>query len=259
MKKYQLISILMLVFCLVIYTGGVMAGMTGEEIMDKVDETLDADSVDSNIKMTIVNKDGQERLRTIQIMSKGNDRALVKFLEPADVEGTTFLTITDENDEDHMWLYLPALGNVRKIASHMKNGSFMGTDFTYNDISMVGGSDYRDNYDSTLKGEEVVNGDDCYLLETVPTDEDIDYSKMMMWVRKSDYMPLKLEFYDEDGELVKVMTNSDITDINGHLTPQNIVMENVQEGTKTILELKNIKYNVDIPDNIFTTRYMQKG
>ncbi len=257
MKKLSL-SLVLFMMVMVVFSSSILAeDLTGKDILKKVDEILSSNSRDSEIKMTVINEDGQKRERTIQIMTKG-DNGLVKFLAPADVEGTALLA-RKEKGEDNMWLYLPALGNVRKIASHMRNGSFMGTDFTYQDINMVGGEKYENDYTSELIGSEEINGDDCYLLDTVPTNADIDYSHVKMWIRKADYMPIKLEFYDADGELLKVMTNSDIKDVDGHLTPSIIEMKNVQENTRTVLELKNIKYDVKIPDNIFTTRYLEKG
>lgn len=229
----------------------------GEEVINKVDETLESETRESEIQMTIINENDQKRERTIEIYSKGEGKGLIEFLAPADVEGTTFLTLEEEG-EDNMWLYLPAVGNVRKIASHMRSGNFMGTDFSYNDISMVGGSNYKDDYESTLEEEVQFEGKTCYLLESAPSKEDIQYSKMKMWVNKENFMPLKLEFYDSEDELLKVMTNTNIEKIDGHLTPQKITMKNVQKDTQTILSLNSVEYNVEIPDRIFTTRYMEQ-
>lgn len=261
MKKIKLLTAVLVISTLVITGLGaaVMAeDMTGEDILEKVDEEMDSETRDFVLDMTIVNENGQERDRKITIKTKGENKGLVKFLEPGDVKDTSLLTVEEDGQED-MWLYLPALGNVKKIASHNKNGNFMGTDFTYNDIDMVGGSNYEDDYDSELLGEEKIRGDICYKLSTTPTKESINYSEMKMWVRKDDYMPLKLEFYDEEGNLQKVMTNKNYRDIDNHLTPEEIVMENVQKGTKTILNLDDVKYNVELDDKIFTTRYLTRN
>ena len=261
MKKIRQLTTVLIISMLVIGGLGtaVMAeDMTGEDILEKVDEKMDSETRDFILDMTIVNENGQKRDRKITIKTKGENKGLVKFLEPGDVKDTALLTV-EENDEEDMWLYLPALGNVNKIASHNKNGAFMGTDFTYNDIDMVGGSNYEEDYDSKLIGEEKVRGDMCYKLSTTPTKESIEYSEMKMWVRKSDYMPLKLEFYDGNGELHKIMTNKNYRDIDSHLTPEEIVMENVQKGTKTILNLNDVKYNVELANKIFTVRYLTRN
>lgn len=256
MERFLSVAVVILGITVLILSSNAMA-LDGEEIINKVDDTLKADTRQSKIQMIIINENDQERERTIEIFSKGEGKGLIEFLAPADVEGTSFLTL-EENGDENMWLYLPTVGNVRKIASHMKTGSFMGTDFSYNDISVIGGSSYQDDYDSSLEEEVTYQDDQCFLLETVPTKEEIGYSKMKMWVRKDDYIPLKLEFYDEEQELLKIMENSNIESIDQHLTPQKITMENVQEGTKTILRLEEVEYDVEIPDNIFTTRYIER-
>lgn len=242
----------------VVFSVGVMAKMTGEEILDKVDKEMDSDSRDFILDMTIVNKNGQKRDRKITIKTKGDNKGLVKFLAPGDVKDTALLT-REENGNENMWLYLPSIGNVNKIASHSKSGNFMGTDFSYNDIDMVGGSNYKNDYNSELIGEEKINGDLCYKLTAVPTKESINYSEMKMWVRKDDFMPLKLKFYDSDGNLHKRMINKNYRNIDSHLTPETITMEDVQKGSKTILKLKEVKYNVELPDSIFTTRYLTRN
>src|SRR6056297_257555 len=203
MNKKLTILLTMIAISTIVFTSSVVLAISGEEVLDKVDQTLDSKSRKSEISMTIINANDQKRNRTIEIISKGDNKGLVQFLSPADVEGTSFLTLTEDGQEN-MWLYLPAIGNVRKIASHMRSGSFVGTDFSYNDISMVGGSDYKSEYNSTLKEEVEYDNRTCYLLESTPTKEDIQYSKMKMWVNKANYMPLKIEFYDSEGELLKV-------------------------------------------------------
>ena len=255
MRKTVSITALLLMGILVLgLQANVMAAeMTGTDILEKVDNKLESDTRDFVLDMTIVNENGQKRDRKITIKTKGDGKGLVKFIEPGDVAGTALLSV-EKNGHENMWLYLPTLGNVKKIASHNKNGSFMGTDFTYNDIDMVGGSNYEEDYDSKLVGEEKVNGDICYKLSTTPTKESINYSEMKMWVRKADFMPLKLKFYDQNDKLHKVMTNSNYRNIDSHLTPEKIIMRDVQAGTKTILRLDNVKYNIELPDRIFTTR-----
>lgn len=261
MKKIKRITALLVISILLIGGLGttvIAEDMTGEDILKKVDNEMNSETRDFVLNMTIVNEDGHKRDRKITIKTKGENKGLVKFLEPGDVKDTALLTV-EEDGQENMWLYLPALGNVNKIASHSKNGDFMGTDFTYNDIDMVGSSNYEDDYDSELVGEEEIRGDMCYKLSTIPIKESINYSEMKMWVRKDDYMPLKLEFYDEEGKLQKIMTNKNYRDIDSHLTPEEIVMENVKKGTKTILELSDVEYNIKLDDQIFTTRFLTRN
>ena len=257
-KTFISVLILSILLLTVFFSVSVMAKMTGEEVLDKVDEEMDSDSRDFILDMTIVNKNGQKRDRKITIKTKGENKGLVKFLEPGDVKNTALLT-REENGEENMWLYLPSIGNVNKIASHSKSGNFMGTDFTYNDIDMVGGSNYKKDYESELIGEEKINGDLCYKLSAVPTKDSINYSEMKMWVIKDDFMPLKLKFYDKDGKLHKIMTNKNYRNIDSHLTPETIIMKDEQKGSKTILELEEVQYNIELANRIFTTRYLTRN
>ncbi len=249
------ICLILLLFCILVFSGSAFA-LTGQEVLEKMDQTLQVETSRIEMKMTLVNEDGLKRERTIEILTKGNN-ALVRFLHPMDVEGTALLLL-EENDESDMWLYLPALGNVRKVASHMQNGSFMGSDFTYQDFNMFGGEKYQEAYQQTELNTTVYDETECYLLETLPTSEDRGYSKIRIWVDSTNFMALKLEFYDLQDNLLKVMTNSDILDLDGQLTPQMIVMENVQQNTRTILEMTDIKYNQTIPDQVFSTRNLEK-
>ena len=135
----------------------------------------------------------------------------------------------------------------------------MGSDFTYQDFTLFGNQKYAQDYQSELLGSEQFNDADCYLLKTIPTDPDFDYSQILMWVRQTDFVVLKLEFYDAKETLLKVMTNLEIKMIDNYLTPTKITMHNLQKNTQTILQLKKVEYDKDLPDHLFTTRYLEKG
>lgn len=156
---------------------------------------------------------------------KGDQKRLVKFLPPAEVKGVGFLVLSDEE----MYLWMPAFGKVRRIASHVKNQSLMGADFSYDDI---GSSTYSDDYHATIREENQKN----YVLELLPKPgADVDYSRLVVWVRKDNYVPSRVEFYKK-GRLLKVMTNEKGERIEGFWVPQKVVMENVQTGHKTLME-----------------------
>lgn len=254
MKKW--FGIMLLLSCMVIFSG-IATALTGQEILEKMDQSFQAKSSKIEMNMVIYNEDGHERQRSLEILSKG-DNVLLKFLTPSDVKGTALLLL-QEKDETDMWLYLPALGSVRKVASHMQNGSFMGTDFTYQDFNMFGGEKYQENYQSTHVDSVVYDGVDCYLLETFPAAEDRSYSLIRIWVNKADFTAVKLEFFDQRGNPLKVMLNSQIKDIKGHLIPTRIEMQNLQRKSRTVLELVEVQYDQEIPDQVFTTRYLEKN
>lgn len=232
------------------------AELTGAEILQKMDQAFQVSSSSIQMTMTIFNEGGQKRERALDIYTKGRN-VLVRFTAPSDVKGTGLLMLENKGETD-MWLYLPTLGTARKVASHMQNGNFMGTDFTYHDFSTFGGEKYQDQYNSVQVSSEVYDGKSCYLLDTAPAKKDSDYSRIRIWVNKENFVPLKLEFFDKKGKPLKVMTNGKIQEIGKHMVPTRIEMENLQLKTRTVLELVKVEYDQKIPDSTFTVRYLEK-
>ena len=219
------------------------------QILQSLEDTLNApQDREAHLTMQLVDKKGDVRTRELTILQKGQDKRLIRFLSPADVRGVGFLVLED----DLMYLYMPAFAKVRRIASHVKNETFMGTDFTYDDMAQ---NDYVGNYTPTLREET----DQHYILELIPKPEsEIDYSRMVMWVNKETMLPDTAEFYDRSGRLLKVMTQTDVKRIDGYLTPQHIEMENVQDKHKTIMHLNEVMHDQNVPDKHFTQRYLKR-
>jgi len=225
--------------------------LTGDEILKKEEEN-DPDSEISVSEMTIVHKSGSKRVRTIKAWMKGDDYTLVRFLSPAEVEGTGFLSVKDDD-----WLYLPALRKVRRIATkEEKGGSFMGSDFSIED---VGGGSWVEDYNAKLLGTEKYEGRDCYVLGLLPKKpEDISYSKLKRWVDKEHFYSVKTEYYDKHGDQLKIMYPSEFEKREGLWITKRIEMRNVQKGSMTIIVMKEIQVNPEIPDSMFTTRELEK-
>jgi len=224
--------------------------LTGDEILKKEDENS-PDSEISVIEMTIVHKSGAKRVMTIKAWAKGDDYILVRFLSPANVKGTGFLSVKDDD-----WLYLPALRKVRRIATKEKGGSFMGSDFSYDD---VGGGSWVEDYNARLLGTEKYEGRDCFVLELLPKNpEEAIYSKLKKWVDKENFYSPKTEYYDEHGDLLKILYSYEFENKEGFWMPKRMEMKNVQKGSKTIIVVKERKVNLEIPDNMFTTRQLEK-
>ena len=204
------------------------------------------DSV-AEMTMTLVNPKGGQRLRKLITYARrdedGRDKSLLVFKSPPDVKGTSFLVWSDpEGDADQQWLYLPALGRVRQIATASKSESFMGTEFSYDDMGT------HDIDDST----------GCYVIEARPK-EPHSYGKMILWIRSDNYIPVRTDFYDLKGRLLKQGRFSRIQTIKGIATPTLIEMENLTNGRKTILELSNIRYDTGLSEDLFTQRQMMRG
>jgi len=232
--------------------------ITGRDIMEKVNNRYTGDDQSAEMTMTLIKSSGRKRVRKVKVWQKDygkNDKSLMRFLEPADVKGTGFLVWEHESKDDDQWLYLPALKKVRRISSKEKEKSFMGTDFSYEDL----GSHDLDHYDYTLLGSETFNDQDCYVIESVPKPENKkSYSKTISWIRKDIFIATKIEFYDKKGEFLKRLHAFNIEKIDEIWTTRRMEMENVQKKHTTVLEFENVKYNIGLKDNIFTERNLIK-
>lgn len=251
---------------------GIFAAAVSAELPDidarqvavNVDERDDGDDETTDMEMTLINKNGQERVRKVMTYRKdyGEDsHSVMFFLEPADVKDTGFLTwnYDDESKDDDQWLYLPALKKVRRISSSGKADYFMGTDFTYSDM----GDRDVDDYTYKHLGTEVIDGIECYHIESIPKDKDViketGYSRGEMWVRPDIWIMVKAKFYDKKGEFLKELSTGDVEEIDGIWTIKKMHMVNEQKNHQTIFQFSNISYNTGLDDDIFSQRRLTKG
>lgn len=233
--------------------------LTGREIMEKVYNRNTGQSRKANLEMSLINNRGDERIRELKQFQRdfGNvEKKIMFFISPQDVRGTSFMNWTyEDNREDSQWIYLPALGKIKRISAENKSDNFMGSDFTYDDL---GERNIKEDRHSLIKTEEI-KGEDCYVIENIPKEKDYMYSKTITWVSKDKLIGLKKEFYDPKGNLLKVLTVKEYQVINGIVTITHSEMENVQKNHKTILKLDEVNYNTKIPENRFTERSMKIG
>ena len=234
--------------------------MTAREIIEKVYNRAEGDDQTSNLTMTLVNKNGKERIRKIKQFTKDMgdmEKNIMFFQSPADVKNTSFMSWSydDENKSDDQWIYLPALKKTKRISSDSKNDYFMGSDFTYDDL----GDRKLDDDTHELLREEAIDGVDYYVVESISKDEDYMYSKTITWIRKDNYIGLKKEFYDEDEDLLKILHIKKFENISGFLVITNSEMHNVQKDHKTMMVLSDININTGISDSKFSERMMMRG
>jgi outer membrane lipoprotein-sorting protein len=214
---------------------------------------------ESDMTMTLINKKGNERVRVLHqyfIDLDEVEKQLMFFKSPADVKNTAFMNFTynEEGKNDDQWLYLPALKKVKRISNSNKDNDFMGSDFTYEDMEKR--SPERDAH--TLLATEMFNGEEVWLLEAVPVEEE-QYSKKIAWISKDKLSPLKIDFYDEDEELLKTLTIKEIKKIDGFWIVKGQEMYNHQKNHTTKIDLTNIVINSGVLPSKFTQREMQKG
>ena len=170
-----------------------------------------------------------------------------EFLAPADVKGTKFLSIGEPGAEDQMWLYLPAVGRERRSAGSAAQGQFMGTDFTFEEISLNRST--WEQYTPSLLADRLVDGVLCHIVKLAPKSSGQSYSSLVLCVSKGDMNPVRIEFYGKGDKLQKVMTLS--------WDPQVIRLENVAAGSTTTVKV--LEYDEGaVPDEVFTLRYLRK-
>jgi outer membrane lipoprotein-sorting protein len=229
-------------------------------IVDSARNRITADTTSTRSRMVIRAKNGTTSERVIDQYSKdgpNGTRMVIVFQQPADVRGTRFLTMDNASGKEDRWIYLPSLGKVRRIAASESGGSFMGTDFSYDDMSAMDRDAAEDTH--TLLREEKLNGADCYVIQSVPKDSDFQYSKIIIWIDKGNYVIYKSEMYDRRGALLKVMEMTDLKDIQGRYTPMQTKVSTVTAGTSTSIFMDIIKYDDPIPEAVFTTAYLETG
>ena len=231
--------------------------LTADQILENLTETMNPEQSQGLMKMTILTSSGQERTFEYEIFSKGQgEKSLMKYLKPQRVKGQTILMLNDAND---IWTYFPRTKRIRKLATHAKKQKVEGSDFSYED--MGASNTFIEEYDAVRMKDEKKEGRQCYKLElTRQPDSDAGYSRIMLWVDKEQYIPLVIDYYhDDDPQLrKKQLICSDIQLIDEIYTPMECTMYNKLDNTHTSMEIVEITYTVDLPDDLFTEMGMQR-
>jgi len=234
--------------------------LSGLEVIQKVYDRPTGNDMTGNLIMTIENSRGNQRVRKIKQFVKtvkNGEKKIMYFLSPADVKNTSFMTWSydDASKSDDQWIYLPALKKVKRISSDSKGDYFMGSDFTYDDL----GDRHPMDDTHTILREEVLEGKETIVIESVSKDEEYMYARTVTWVIKDSWIGLKKEFYDEDDELLKILTVDDQQSFKDVIILTKVKMKNVQRNQFTIMEFSDVQIDTGIPSNKFTERMMKRG
>ncbi len=221
-----------------------------QTLLARVDSVMNAPRDRTlRMRMILIDRNGHEKVRVAESYQKGDDHRLIRFLEPADQRGIAFLSLPN----DVMYVYFPAFRKVRRIASHVKNQTFAGTDFTYDDLATFR---YADKYTATLLEET----DSAYVLRLLPKPgTQKDYASLKMWVDKASFHPLRIEFYDRSGNLWKVMEFRRLEQIKGYWVAREMEMRDLKRHHATRMILEKIQLDTGVPDRVFTKRYLRRG
>jgi outer membrane lipoprotein-sorting protein len=223
--------------------------LTATQILDKVDAIYNAPKDrTATMKLILIDNKGNEEVREITMLQKGSDKRLAKFLSPPEQKGIGFLSLPD----GVMYIYLPEYKKTRRIASHVKNTKFAGTDFTYEDMEA---KRLSDDWNPELEGSE----GDHYILSLKPKEGiRTDYARQRIWVDKEIFYPVRMELYDRGNNLRKVMTAEDIEQMDGYWIARVTIMEDLKTDHKTKMILEEVEYDSGIEESTFTERYLEK-
>ncbi len=228
------------------------AGQDATEIVRRSDQNMRGESSVAEMVMTIVRPTWQ-RTVSLKSWSRGTELSLILITSPARDAGTAFLKRSSE-----IWNWVPNIGRTVKMPPSMMMQSWMGSDFTNDDL--VRESSIVNDYTHRFVGDSTIAGMACHKIELIPKpDAPVVWGKVLMWISKADYLQLRAEFYDEDAYLVNVMTGSDVKTFDGRKIPSRMEMiPSGKPGHKTVMEYRSLDFDTGIGEDFFSVQNMRR-
>jgi len=248
MRKYFLVQG---TFLLLAVSSLIAAEPDAREVVRKVDELYRSQSSYAEMEMEISTPHWERTLR-MKAWTQGTDRTFIRITAPAKEKGVATLRVGNE-----MWNYLPNTNKVIKIPPSMMMNSWMGSDFTNNDL--VSEFTLLEDYNFELARPDTAR-DDLLYIEAIPKEgKPIVWGKQIIQVRKQDYIPVRQEYYSEDGELMRVLLYRDITRFDERRIPAEMVMLPQDEEGRTVIRYLDAEFNIEVQDEIFSLRNLRSG
>jgi len=238
---------------------GVQAELSVDEIVSKANTAAYYAGNDgrAEVEMKIVDKSGSTRTRKFTLLrmntKNGNQKFYVYFKEPADLYKQVFLVWKEvgEGKSDSRWMWLPALNLKRSIAPGDKRISFVGSDFTYEDVS---GRNLKED-----KHELLETTDSQYIVKNTPKDAgSVEFSHYTVEIDKETFLPRLAKYYDKNGKLYRTVEATKVESVQGFPTVTESVVKDLNTGGSTINTFSNIKYDIGLKENIFTERFLRR-
>ena len=230
--------------------------MTAREIIRRGDRQMRGETSRGEMEMSITTPDWQRTMRMQFWESATDDKAFVRVLSPARDRGTASLKLGNE-----MWTYMPSIERSMKIPPSMMLQGWMGSDFTNDD--MVKSSSIVDDYTHTLVDTVDIDGQTCYVVELIPDEEAaVVWGKILYYVRGTDYLPVREDFYDEDNVLVRRMDCSEFQEMGGRVIPTVMTLTPLtedKEGHTTTMRYLSIEYDVNIRSSVFSRANLERS
>jgi outer membrane lipoprotein-sorting protein len=254
MKKFMVLVVVFMVGT------ALLSAQDATAIMKVARSRNESSSMGTRDRMVITAKNGTTKEMVIDQYSKdgpNGSRTMVVFNSPAGQKGTRFLSMENASGGTDQWIFLPSLGKSRRIASSESGGSFMGTDFSYDDMSLMSREASDDRH--SIVRQETLNGAACYVIQSIPIKSDYQYSKTVAWVDTASSRIYKVELYDKRGTVVKILEMSSYQNVQGRDTPKTTKISTVAAGTSTTIYMDRIEYDMNIPEGVFTQAYLETG
>jgi hypothetical protein len=270
-SRFYLLPLLSMSLLLSMSAASGAENLTAEQVFFEADQRYTGDTSIADYSLTLVDRRGRERVRSLRMFSKeydDNSKTLTQFDSPADIRGTSYLYFDwdDENLDDDSWLFLPSLQRVKRIATSDTSDSFLGSDFTFADIN---GFEYNWYDYHFISESDVIDGQDCWVVELVPKPEFKDkaedatgYSKTQTWIRKDNFVHVRGEVNLIKGNRIKFFSSSEIEQDDGIWTikrRQVVTTRNGRQEHASVLQIEDVSYNDELSDEMFTTEFMQRG
>jgi hypothetical protein len=253
MKKFFL-----LIFMIPLFPFTTASAIEVDEIITKANHAAyyQGDDGRARVNMQIIDKQGRRRTRDFIILRKNvgegdkEQKFYVYFNRPADVSKTVFMVWKHVGSEDDRWLYLPALDLVKRIAATDERTSFVGSDFFYEDVS--GRNPIEDTH------ELLETTENYFVIKSTPKNPDlVEFSFFKSYVHKQSFIPVKIEFYDKRGQKYREASAEKVDTIQGYPTVTRGRMKDLRSGSETVLTYSSVQYDIDLPEDIFTERYLR--
>lgn len=213
--------------------------------------------------MILRDRQGQTSTRRMRILSlegggddgDNGDKSVVVFNHPPDIDGTALLTHSHKKSDDDQWLFLPALKRVKRISSSNKSGSFVGSEFSYEDMSNL----EIEKYKFKFLRDETYDGQETFVVERIPLDETSGYTKQIAWIDKKHYRTLKVDFYDRKDSKLKTLVSTNFKEYLGkYWRALKLQMVNHQTGKSTDLVWETYKFREGLTERDFTRASLQR-
>ncbi len=226
---------------------------TIDELLNGLETNLNFETRSARIRMTVANP-RRTKVYEMQTYGRGLDESTIEFTEPARERGTRYLRRGDE-----MWMYLPSIERTQKISGHMLRQGMAGSDMSYED--MTSSTDWDEHYDGVIEGQEDVEGRPHWKIELTATTTEVTYARRVIWVDAETLIPTKQELYAISGMLVKRWEMNNVQELSdGRSYPMTMRIEDtLRDGTYTEIETYDIELGIELEEEVFSVRWLERG